>query len=560
MIRMTQVRVPAHKVIEAVTNEDLKLGVISNEEESCIRDQISEIMGIPDDEIHELHIEKKSVDARRKENVLFVYTLTFKAIREHKLVNQYGKNDAFVIPERSIVEENSIMKDVALQISLGRRPKSRPVVVGMGPAGLFAALRLAEAGLTPIIIERGSDAVSRQEKVEEFWQGGELDPETNVQFGEGGAGTFSDGKLNTGIKDPEGRIRFILETFANYGAPSQILYESKPHVGTDRLMDVVLALRERIMALGGEIFFNTRFEEPIINEDNELVGIIVTQDDEEIQIDCTSLVLATGHSARDTFQNLYDAGMVMTSKPFAVGVRVQHSQDKIGYNQYGDIYTSIPACDYRVAHTCASGRGVYSFCMCPGGYVVNASSEEGYNVVNGMSYYRRDSENANSALVVTVNALDYGSNDPLAGMEYQRRLEKLAYEAGAGRIPVQLYGDFLNNVTSTSLGSVNSITKGESVFSNLRAILPEYVNESLIEGMTAFDRKISGFAAEDVIFTGVEARTSSPVRMIRNQDYMSNIIGIYPCGEGAGYAGGITSSAVDGMKVAEKIVETTELE
>lgn len=561
MIRMTQLKVEAARVTAVALPDDLRHGIVSKEEEACIREKISGLMDIPSEDIHELTVEKKSIDARHKDNILFVYTVTFKAIREHRLVNKYGRKDACVVPEKREVEENSIMKDVALQIALGRRPKYRPVVVGTGPAGLFAAVGIAEAGLSPIVIERGSEMKARRQKVQDFWDGkAQLDPETNVQFGEGGAGTFSDGKLNTGVKDPDGKIKYILETFANYGAPSQILYEAKPHVGTDRLVDVVLAMRERIIALGGDIFFNTRFDYPIIDEDHNLTGIMVTQDDQQIKIDCESLVLATGHSARDTFRSLMTSGMQIVSKPFSVGVRVQHDQNLIGYDQYGDMYSKLPPASYRLAHTTAEGRGVYSFCMCPGGYVVNASSVSGYTVVNGMSYYDRDSGAANSAIVVTVNSADFGSDDPMAGIEYQETIERLAYRSAEGKIPVQLFGDFMKNQVSTGLGRISPVTRGAWKFANLRTVLPENINLSLATGIMAFENKIKGYSAEDTLLMGVETRTSSPVRMLRDKEFQSNIRGIYPCGEGAGYAGGIVSAAMDGMKVAERIVETTELE
>ncbi len=560
MIRMTQIKIPASLIIESCPADTIKQGIISKQEEACVRVEVASMLNIPDDELHELTVEKKSVDARKRDEIYFVYNITFHTIREHKLVSQYGKGNAFVIPERSLKDENSIMKDVALQIALGRRPKSRPVVVGTGPAGLFAALEIAEAGLCPIVIERGGDINSRDKKVNDFWNGAELDPETNVQFGEGGAGTFSDGKLYTGVKDKTGKIRDILETFANYGAPSQILYDAKPHVGTDRLRDVVVALRERILALGGEIFFNTRFETPIINENNELVGAVIKQDGNIIHLECNKLVLATGHSARDTFKNLKAAGLYMEAKPFAVGVRVQHSQGMINRNQYGKSFKSMPPADYKLTHTSKSGRGVYTFCMCPGGYVVNASSRKGKLCVNGMSYYDRGSANSNSAVVVTVGPSDFGSDDVLAGARFQKTLEKYAYESANGKIPLQLFGDFVNDEISTGFGLLRPLTKGDYEFANIRKILPEFVSIPLIEGMQAFEHKIKGFADEEVIMLGVETRTSSPVRMIRGEDYQSNIIGLYPCGEGAGYAGGIISAALDGIRVGDMIVATTELE
>ncbi len=565
---MTQLKISAAEIMEETLPEDIKVGRVNKQEESVVRIRAAILLGIPDDELHELEIEKKSIDARNKDDIYFVYNIKFHTIRENKLVNaldrkkpsEKGTVKAFVIPDRSKKEENSVMKNVALQIALGRRPKTRPVIVGMGPAGLFAALGIAQAGFCPIIIERGADVYTRESIVNNFWNGGKLNQETNVQFGEGGAGTFSDGKLFTGVKDKDGKIRYILETFANYGAPSQILYDAKPHVGTDRLRDVVVALRERIMALGGDIYFNTRFERPVVNNKNELIGIIVSQEGKQFQIDCEKLVLATGHSARDTFKNLKNAGMLLQPKSFAVGVRVQHSQRMINRNQYGSFHKDLPPADYKLTYKTGSGRGVYTFCMCPGGYVVNSSSSDGMLCVNGMSYYDRGSANANSAVVVTVNPSDFGSDDVLAGARFQKTLEKFAYESAGGKIPLQLFGDFINGDISTGFGLLRPITKGEYDFANLRRVLPHYISDSIIEGMTYFDTKIKGFADEEIILMGVETRTSSPIRMLRNQDFQSNIKGLYPCGEGAGYAGGIVSAALDGIRVADKIVETTELE
>lgn len=559
MIRMTQVKIPASVVYSEASVEDIKRGIVSKQEESVIRVEVAKMLKLPDDELHELVIEKKSIDARKKDEIYFVYNLTFHTIRENKVVHQYGKNNAFVIPDRLNKEENSIMKDVALQIALGRKPKFRPIVVGMGPAGLFAALGIAEAGLCPIVLERGADVTTRDSVVNNFWNGGELNTETNVQFGEGGAGTFSDGKLYTGVKDKSGKIKSILETFANYGAPSQIVYDAKPHVGTDRLKDVVVALRERIMALGGEVFFNTRFERPILNSKNELEKVVVSQEGKQFTIDCESLVLATGHSSRDTFKNLLKSGIVMQPKSFAVGVRVEHSQSMISRNQYGSEFRNLPPADYKLTHTTKEGRGVYTFCMCPGGYVVNSSSSKGMLCVNGMSYYDRNSANANSAVVVSVNPSDFATDDVLAGVKFQKSIEKFAYESAGGKIPLQLYGDFVQNELSTGFGLLRPLTKGDYDFANLRKVLPDFVCESIIEGMTNFDNKIKGFADDEIILLGVETRTSSPVRIVRNETLQSNIKGIYPCGEGAGYAGGIISAALDGMRVAEKIVATTEL-
>ena len=410
---------------------------------------------------------------------------------------------------------------------------------------------LAQAGFTPILLERGEAVEERQKKVDHFWTTGELDTQSNVQFGEGGAGTFSDGKLNTLVKDNHGRSRFVLKTFVEFGANDDILYESKPHIGTDILVDVVRNMRNEIIQMGGDIRFNSQVTDLRIT-DGEVSAVEVNH---EQWIDTKAVVLAIGHSARDTFQMLLDRQIPMRSKAFAVGVRVEHPQSLINENQYGKDYPdSLPAAAYKLTRKVADDRGVYSFCMCPGGYVVNASSEDEMTAVNGMSYNARAGENANSAMIISVRPEDFGSEEPLAGVEFQRKLERAAYREGKGKIPVQLFGDFCKNQVSTALGDIRPNTKGEWTFGNVRSIFPEHLSAGLEEGIKGCEKLIPGFSREDALLLGVESRTSSPVRIERDNDHLqSEITGIYPCGEGAGYAGGIMSAAMDGIKVAEAI-------
>lgn len=423
------------------------------------------------------------------------------------------------------------------------------MVVGTGPAGLFAAWLLAKHGYQPLVIERGYEVNKRIQAVEHFWKTNELDPVSNVQFGEGGAGTFSDGKLNTMVKDMANRYRLVMETFVHHGAPSEILYLNKPHIGTDKLRTVVGSMRKEIIRLGGEVRFGTQLTDLQI-EEGQLRAIELNHRE---LMPCKLLIPAIGHSARDTFEMFLKRGLELSPKPFAIGVRIEHKQSMISKAQYGKDYIHLPAADYKLTHQTTKGRGVYSFCMCPGGFVVNASSEKGYLAVNGMSNYGRDEENANSAIVVTVQPEDFGANHPLSGMEFQRKWEKAAYEAGKGLIPVQLFGDLLSGRDSVTIGGIRPNLKGDYRLSNLTGCLPEEVLEALKEGILAFDRKIKGFADEEAVLSGVESRTSSPVRIHRNEAFESNIKGIYPCGEGAGYAGGITSAAIDGIKVFEAI-------
>ena len=430
-----------------------------------------------------------------------------------------------------------------------------PVIVGSGPAGLFCGLMLARHGYRPVILERGSDVHTRSRKVNAFWEKGILDPQCNVQFGEGGAGTFSDGKLNTLVKDKYGRNRLVLEIFHEAGAPEEILYLNKPHLGTDVLINIVEHMRNEIISLGGKVYFDSQVTDIYI-EDSHIKAVEING---SRQIPAQCLVLAIGHSARDTFSMLLDKQINMSAKAFAVGLRIEHPQSMIDQAQYGRGQDQwLKAADYKLTHTCVNGRSVYTFCMCPGGYVVNASSEPQSTAVNGMSYSGRGSANANSAVIVTVTPEDFKGEGPLSGVEFARKLEQAAYAqakkaGGEGLVPVQQFGDFCDGIPSTEYGQVRPVHKGGCVLTDLSRCLPDFICESLKEGIHAFGEKIPGFDRQDALLSGVESRTSSPVRIERDESFESSLPGIYPCGEGAGYAGGITSAAMDGIKVAEAI-------
>ena len=430
------------------------------------------------------------------------------------------------------------------------RLKYAPVIIGAGPAGLFCGWMLAREGYAPLILERGEEVDKRARDVEQFWAGKALNVQSNVQFGEGGAGAFSDGKLNTMVKDLKCRSRQVMEMLVGAGADPAILYQAKPHVGTDVLRRVVKTLRSQIESMGGTIRFRAQVTD--FRVDGGQLRALEINGSEWMDVQC--VVLAIGHSARDTFETLNRRGLLMEAKPFAVGLRVEHPQEMIDRAQYGAVCPNLGPASYKVTKQTSTGRGVYSFCMCPGGYVVNASSEERRLAVNGMSYHRRDGQNANSAIIVTVGPADFvGSLSPLAGMEFQRKLESTAWQLGGGKIPVQLYGDFKENRLTTQLGAVAPQMKGETVFANLRELFSSDIARSFVEGMESFERMIRGFSRYDAVLSGVESRTSSPVRMARSEMLESSIKGLYPCGEGAGYAGGITSAAMDGLKVAEQI-------
>lgn len=519
----------------------LKLPVKHKDED--IRGAAAKVLRLPADMLKEIIIVKKSIDARKNE-IKYIYTVDVTlspSVRESEkaLINRCHSEN-ITLSEKS---QYSYIPTGSGKLA------HRPVVVGTGPAGLFTAWLLAKYGFQPLVIERGYEVSKRVEAVEHFWKTNELDQRSNVQFGEGGAGTFSDGKLNTMVKDVSNRYRLVMETFVRYGAPPEILYLNKPHIGTDKLRYVVENMRKDIIAMGGEVRFATQLTDLVI-ENGSLQAIELNHQE---HLPCEVLIPAIGHSARDTFRMFHKRGLTMTPKAFAIGLRIEHKQSMISQSQYGNEYIHLPAADYKLTHQTQSGRGVYSFCMCPGGFVVNASSEAGHLAVNGMSNYNRSEENANSAIVVTVQPEDFGGTDPLSGVDFQRKWEKAAYEAGKGMVPVQLFGDFLKDHESTTIGKINPNIKGSYRLADLNSCLPKDVTAALKEGILAFDRKIKGFGEEEAVLSGVESRTSSPVRIIRNDAFESNIRGIYPCGEGAGYAGGITSAAIDGIKVFEAI-------
>ena len=601
MIRITQVKMPITH-----TQEDLRI-------------RAAKLLRVSDDRIKKLEVVRQSIDARKREEISFSYVLDVETEQEEKVVRRC-KNDKV-----------SLNKEIPYRFpELGSvRMNHRPVIVGSGPAGLFCGLMLARHGYEPLILERGGPVQERKEKVEAFWKSGILDVNCNVQFGEGGAGTFSDGKLNTLVKDPNGRNRLVLSLFAEFGADPSITYVHKPHIGTDVLMGIVKGMRKEIIRLGGEVRFYSQVtdilfaeekkdfaeeEKDFAKEEREIVftentgagqkscrrnirGVVVNGKEEILT---EVLVLAIGHSARDTFSMLNVREIPMEAKAFAVGLRIQHPQEMVDASQYGQEAAKIlGAASYKLTHTCAGGRGVYSFCMCPGGFVVNASSEEGRLAVNGMSYHARDGENANSALIVTVTPEDFlklcgeienlhaptseytttnksllgalgipelmppirrrtfkvkkENADALAGIAFQRVLEERAFQAGKGKVPVQLYGDFKENRCSVGFGAVKPQIKGEMAFANLQEVLPAPLVDALIEGIERFGRVIPGFNREDALLAGVESRTSSPVRILRDKQLESSVLGLFPCGEGAGYAGGITSASMDGVRVAEEI-------
>ena len=487
-------------------------------------------------------IVRQSLDARHKDDKKFVYTVDVSTLAEKKMLRKNrDKNVTFFEKKEYCFPKPG--EEVL---------KNPPVVVGSGPAGLFCAWYLARAGYRPLVLERGQEAQKRKETVDRFWKDGILDPESNVQFGEGGAGTFSDGKLNTLVKDPNGRNHEVLKRFVEAGAPQEIVYQQKPHLGTDVLIGIVETMRHQIEEMGGSFRFESKVTD-LCMENGRLCALEIN-DKEKIPAEVC--VLALGHSARDTFSMIHRRGIFMQPKSFAVGLRIEHPQKMINMDLYGEEENeALGAASYKVTHTCENGRGVYSFCMCPGGYVVNASSEEGMLAVNGMSYQARDSKNANSALIVTVSPEDFPEEGVLGGITFQRNLEKEAWELGQGRIPVQLFEDFKEHRKSTEFGEVVPQMKGAYVLADVRSILPKEIGDSIEEGVTAFGRKIKGFDRPDALLSGIESRTSSPVRIVRDRQGCANIEGIYPCGEGAGYAGGITSAAMDGIKTAEFICE-----
>ncbi len=519
MLRITNIKMPVSSGFDELFNKVLKILKVKR--------------------LNSFKISKKSIDARNKTDVFYVYNVDVEVENEDRFINN---------------KDIKKITEINYSFPKGKPLNSRPVIIGTGPAGLFSGLVLAQNGYNPILLEQGDNVDERTKKVELFWKTGKLDEKCNVQFGEGGAGTFSDGKLTTGIKDF--RIKKVLDEFIRFGAPEEISYLAKPHIGTDILKKVVKGIRLEIQRLGGEVRFNQKAER-IITDNNKVTGVLVSTEAEEYEIKTYNVILATGHSARDTFSMLKDIGVNMSQKPFSVGMRIEHSQGMINKSQYGEFAELLPSADYKLSTHLKNGRGVYTFCMCPGGFVVNSSSENGRVVTNGMSNFARNEENANSAILVSVTPEDFEDNDPLSGLEFQRKIEESAFKTGGENynMPIQTVGAFLENRIDEKLGNIKPTISPNYKFSDMRNIFPEFVTDSVKEALIIFDKKISGFASSDAVLTAPETRSSSPVKIERDLNNQTNIIGLYSAGEGGGHAGGIISSAVDGIKTAELIVK-----
>lgn len=506
-----------------ITNIKIKADLSDDE----LFEKIYKKYKINKNDVTERRIIKKSIDARNKADIFYNYSVELECKNENKIKNV-----------------QIVKKEEPFKIIVNRKSSKRPVIIGAGPAGLFSALTLAQNGIKPIIIEQGKTVDERKKDVEEFQKTGKLNTLSNVQFGEGGAGTFSDGKLTSGIHNPLCKI--VLKEFYNFGAPEQILYINKPHIGTDNLINIIRNMRNEIIKLGGEFLFNekvTDFE----FENSKVTAVICSK-----RIETDTVILAIGHSARSTFEKLYEKGVKMEKKNFSIGVRIEHKQSMINKSQYGEITKlKLPPAEYKMAYH-GENRSCYTFCMCPGGTVIASSSEPETIVTNGMSVYARNGENANSAVLVNVTPNDFKGESPLEGMYFQKDLEQKAFKLGGSNYnaPIQRFEDFENDVKSTHIGEIKPTYKPGVTLSNLNEILPDFISKTLVEGIKYFDKSIKGFANPDAILTGVETRSSSPVQITRNENKQSNIKGLYPCGEGAGYAGGIMSAAVDGIKCA----------
>ena len=521
---------------------DLKLGV--DEPAESLKTLAARRLRLRAEDIRELRLYKRSLDARKKPELFWVCSVLV-SLRADEEKTVARAKDARV---SLYTEPDYTLPQVAA-------PEKRPVVVGFGPAGIFAALALAMAGARPIVLERGQDALTRRAAVEAFRAGGALDPENNVQFGEGGAGTFSDGKLGTGTHDR--RIRFVLRQFARHGAPESVTWDAKPHVGTDVLVDVVRSLRKTICSLGGEVRFGSCVQRLVI-EDGRLAGVEVCTDGERYILPCDRAILAIGHSARDTFETLYGQGVAMEPKAFAMGVRIEQRQEAIDRSQYGRARGNLPAADYALNVHLPDGTSAFTFCMCPGGEVIAAASETGGVVTNGMSLSARDGENANAALLVTLHPEDFPGEDVFAGLRWQRQIERACFAYGGGdyRAPAQRAGDFLAGRPSEGPGEVRPSYRPGVVWGELHEVLPPRITGVLEQALPALGRKLPGFDAPDAVLTAPETRSSSPVRIPRDEGLCASVAGLYPCGEGAGYAGGITSAAVDGLRCAEALLAT----
>ena len=519
-----------------------QIRLLPGDSEALLRGKCARLLRIPAEDVTGVTVLRKAIDAR--EGLTFVYTAAVSV-----------KNEAQVLRRCRDKRVSAYKQEVYFLPGSVAAPEVRPIVVGAGPAGLFAALVLARCGARPILLERGRPVEQRQADVERFWSGGGLDTESNVQFGEGGAGAFSDGKLNTGTRDV--RHRYIMETLVRCGAPKDILTDAKPHVGTDRLHIALQRLRRELTEAGADIRFGARLENVTV-QDGAVRTVTVRQDEQVYTLPAERVILALGHSARDTFEMLYATGLHMEQKPFAMGVRIEHRQKDMDAAQYRALagHPALPPSTYKLSCHLPNGRSAFSFCVCPGGQVVAAASEKGRTVTNGMSEYARDGENINGALLVNVTAEDFPSPHPLAGIQLQRQVEEAAYALTGGyRAPCQRVEDFLAGRASTAAGSVLPSYRPGVVYTDLRRCLPEFISETLALALPVLGGKLRGYDCPDALLTGVETRSSSPVRLVRDEHCEANIRGIYPCGEGAGYAGGILSAAADGMRCAEKLLE-----
>lgn len=525
MIRLSNIKLPL-----GCTDDDIRA--------ICARE-----LRLPENAIVNAALYRRSIDARRKDDIHYVAAVDINLNTNEKaaLSRAKSRNAAICQPYRYT------------PLTPADKNK-RPLIVGAGPAGLFCALTLVQSGIRPIVIERGSRVEERTKAVDAFWNGGALNTECNVQFGEGGAGTFSDGKLNTGTKDS--RARKVLLEFAAHGAPREILYNAQPHIGTDKLRDTIRSIREYLIENGAEICFDARLSD-ILTRNDEICAAEITDSSGRRIIECREIVLAIGHSARDTFELIRQKNIAIEPKPFSVGVRIEHLREAIDRSQYGSAYKKLPAASYKQSVHLKDGRGVYTFCMCPGGAVVASASEPDSVVTNGMSEFARDRVNSNAALLVSIAPGDIPGEDALKGMYFQRELEHKAFAAGKGgyHAPVQRVGDFLTDRISERFGDVIPSYRPGTEFARTESVLPSFVTDSLREAIPLIDRRLKGFAHPDAVMTAVESRSSSPIRILRGERMQSvSLRGLYPCGEGAGYAGGIISAAVDGIKVAEMII------